>query len=99
MAIKAKFIECECGALFQENDEKIIKGEIFFKPWRIIESSKANQPSEEESDVHAVRFSRDICCQSCKKELMFECKNYEISPPEQGLDSKIMSSSSFKYYF
>jgi hypothetical protein len=99
MAIKAKFIECECGALFQENDEKIIKGDVFFTPWRIVESKKLEQDSTGNSDVLFAKFTRDVCCEACKKELIFEHKNYEISPPDQGTESKIMSSSSSKYYF
>lgn len=99
MPLKAKFLECECGALFQEGEDNSLKGEFFFTPWKITETKKVDQKHGSDPDMLLVNFCRDVCCQNCRKELIVQHKKYEVTPPENDQENTIVASSSFKYYF
>lgn len=91
MAIKAKFIECECGALFQEENNQIIKGEFSAEQW--------TGKSSENSHSFCIKFTRNIRCTTCDKKLLTQEKSYQISSPKDNEDGEITKSSSINYIY
>jgi len=91
MAIKAKFIECECGALFQENDSKITKGDFTQANWE-------GSATQDERGF-TIKFKKKLSCEACKVEFAIQEKTYEISFPTNNDESKIEKSSLIHYFY
>lgn len=97
MAIKRKYVECECGEIFVDNkDTNQLEGNISFDPWRLKEAKKKDKTSQ---DVLLAFFERSAFCKKCEQELMREKRQYELTPPIESLDEPVNSYSNREFVF
>jgi hypothetical protein len=81
MAIKKRFVECECGEVFNEGSANQLEGNLIFGPWRLRGNRQRATKTPNNCDILVALFFRAIICGKCKQEIVREQKQYELSPP------------------
>jgi hypothetical protein len=94
MAVKKRYVECECGELFTEGKSNQLEGTIAVSPWRLKESRKRQTKTTHQCDILIAVFERSVHCGKCKQELMREKRQYELTPPIAQNDEPVTSYSS-----
>ena len=97
MAIKKRFVECECGEVFTEAKNNQLDGQILLGPWRLKESRKRQTKTPNQSDILVAQFERSVHCGKCKHELMREKRQYELTPPVTQSDEPVTSYSTREF--
>lgn len=94
MAVKKRFVECECGELFTEGKNNQLEGTIAVSPWRLKDSRKRQTKTSHQCDILIATFERSVHCGKCKQELLREKRQYELTPPITQNDEPVTSYSS-----
>jgi len=81
MAVKRRLIECECGEVFLDGQNKQLTGNLKYGPWRYKTSRPRSSKSSNGGDILAVLFERSVECAKCGAELVREKRQYELTPP------------------
>jgi hypothetical protein len=89
VAIKKRFVECECGELFTENAKNQLEGNTICGPWKLKDSRRRNTKTDSGSDILIAMFERPVGCAKCKQELMREKRQYELTPPDKQTDDPV----------
>lgn len=99
MAVKKRFVECECGEVFIEGKNNQLDGNTALGPWRLKDSRKRQGKTAQHGDVLAAIFERSVFCVKCKNELMREKRQYELTPPVTHSDEPVTSYSTREFLY
>ena len=99
MAIKKRLVECECGEMFTEGKNNQLDGKTALSSWRLKDGRKIDAKTPQQSDVLSVMFERSVFCDKCKKELMREKRQYELTPPVSQSDETVTSHSTREFVY
>lgn len=86
MAVKRRYVECECGETYNEGKNNSLEGTVALGPWRLKENRKRSTKTNQGSDILIGLFERSVHCGKCKQELMKDRRQYEVTPPSPGED-------------
>ena len=97
MAIKKRFIECECGETFNEVSNNQLEGNIVFGPWRLRGNRQRATKTANNCDILVALFFRSLFCGKCKQELLREQKQYELTPPISPTEEPVTTLSNREF--
>lgn len=92
LAIKKRFVECECGEIFAEGSKNSLMGNIAYGPWKLKGNRLRNTKSDKGCDILIAVFERSVGCGKCNHEMMREKRQYELTPPINNNDADPISS-------
>lgn len=93
MAVKRRYIECECGETFGEGTNGTLDGKTKYGAWKYKNARLRQTKTGAGGDIIVVLFSRKVQCTKCGHELLHENKNYELTPAERPTDKEPSYSS------
>jgi len=99
MAVKKRFVECECGEVFIEGKNNQLEGNTALGPWRLKDNRKRQGKTTQQGDILAAIFERSVFCIKCKNELMREKRQYELTPPVTQSDEPVTSYSTREFVY
>jgi len=99
MAVKKRFVECECGEIFTEGKNNQLEGNAALGPWRLKDNRKRQAKTSQQGDVLSALFERSVFCVKCKNELMREKRQYELTPPVSQSDEPVTSYSTREFAY
>ncbi len=79
MAIRKRFVVCDCGEQFEEEADQTLIGNVNYGPWRYTQHS-VRPSTVNDQDVVTVHFVRTVVCEVCDAEMFKEKKGYEVRP-------------------
>lgn len=97
MAVRKRFVECECGEILTEGKNNQLDGSVLCSPWRLKDSRKRATKSPSQGEILVATFERSVHCGKCKQELMREKRQYELTPPATQADEPVTSYSSREF--
>ena len=97
MAIKKRFVECECGEVFYEGSGNQLEGNVVFGPWRLRGNRQRATKTVNNCDILVALFFRSLMCGKCKQEILREQKQYELTPPMSATDDPVTTLSNREY--
>ena len=93
MAVKRRYIECECGENFAEGKNGTLEGKTEYGAWKYKNARLRQTKTGVGGDIVVILFNRNVRCTKCGRELLHEKKNYELTPADMPTDKEPSYSS------